>query len=296
MLLFSLILKDLHAHLHSLDICREQRERQKNNVQTAIKNKDFLFKKPKKLNILSIVLFPLREISNAPYNMVYNDLEFFSCTNQKKKKEVFFFENNTNQNCTPPHLQEEARESLGKKHLCFPFGLMWLQCLCPSHASDSEKVRIHPVSLFQTISSSLQSPRRVWPRFCLFLLSSLPVPSEHLLPQANFLSLIISLSCAKTILLLSGLLLPLISPLWTYCLSLSFLPDPHFSFPVDPPGWFLPYPSIPSGILRIIDARPNSLIQIFPLVRVGEGTGRRSAAFPNVVLLGIFPLLCLSKI
>lgn len=153
------------------------------------------------------------------------------------------------------------------------------------------------VSLFQTISSSLQSLRRVWPRFCLFLLSSLPVPFEHLLPQANFISLIVSPSCAKIILLLSGLLLPLIFPsLWTYCPSLSFLPELHFSFPVDPPGWFLPYPCIPSGFSQIIDSRPNSLLQFFILVRVGEGTGRRSAAFPNAVLLGILPLLCLSKI
>lgn len=226
--------------------------------------------------------------------MVCNELEFFPCT---KKKKAFFFQKNTNQNCIPPHLQVEARERLGKKNLWFPFGLIWLQFLCLSHASGSKKVRIHPASLFQTISSSLQSLRRVWPRFCLFLLSSLPVPFEHLLPQANFLSLIVSLSCAKTILFLSGLLLPLISPsLWTYCPSLSFLPEPHFSFPVDPPGWFLPYPSIPSGFPHIIDSRPNSLLQIFPLVRVGEGTGRRSAAFPNVVLLGILPLLCLSKI
>lgn len=117
-------------------------------------------------------------------------------------------------------------------------------------------------------------------------------------PQANFLSLIISLSCAKTILLLSGLFLPLISPsLRTYCPSLSSLPDPHFSFPVDPPGWFLPYshPLIPSGF-PFTDSRSNSLLWSLPLVRMGEGTRRRSVAFPNVALLWILPLLCLSKI
>lgn len=162
---------------------------------------------------------------------------------------------------------------------------MWLQCLCPSHARDSEKVRIHPVSLFQTISSSPQSPRRVWPRFCLFLLSSLPVPFEHLLPQANFLSLIISLSCAKTILLLSGLLLSLISPsLWTYCPSLSFLPEPHF-FPVDPPGWFLPYPSIPSGFPHIIDLRPNSITN-FSLSKSGGGNRERVCSFSKCCVVG----------
>lgn len=162
--------------------------------------------------------------------------------------------------------------------------------LCPSHPSDSEKVRIHPVSFLQTISSSLQSPRRIWPRFCLFLLSSLPVPFEHLLPQANFLSLIVSLSCAKTILLLSGLLLPLISlSLWTYCPSLSFLPEPHFSFPVDPPGWFLPYPSIPSGFSHIIDTRPNSLLKIFPLVRMGDEQGEGLQLFQMLCCWEYFP-------
>lgn len=46
---------------------------------------------------------------------------YFFFLNQKKK--VFFFQKNTNQYCTPPHLQE-ARERLGKKQLWFPFGLV----------------------------------------------------------------------------------------------------------------------------------------------------------------------------
>lgn len=91
--------------------------------------------------------------------------------------------------------------------------------------------------------------------------------------------------------LLSGLFLPLISPsLWTYCPFLSFLPDPHFSFPVDPPGWFLPYshPPIPSGF-PFTDSRPTLYYEAFHSWEWGRERGEGLQLFQMLCCCEYFP-------
>lgn len=76
---FSLIPKELHAHLHSLDTWGERRIWAR---QLCVEgNKDFLFQKLK-VECSGPLFYPhsVRQISSRGYNMAYNVLEFFSCT------------------------------------------------------------------------------------------------------------------------------------------------------------------------------------------------------------------------